>query len=338
MKNLKWMLAVLTAVLITAPVFAQAPKSSARTAQEGLSASIERAAVKAVRQHQKKVCCYCGEEILYPGQHCSASGYVSLCSAEKYQPAKRTDSTPSVCPKCGKAYTIDEKYHGAKHVCQVKDAQEEQAPVCCRCGEEILSKGQHCAASGYVSLCTTQEYQPAKRTDSVPSVCPKCGKAYTIDEKYHGAKHVCQAENTQEEQAPVCCRCGEETLSQGQHCQATGCTSLCTTQEYQPAKRTDSVPSVCPKCGKAYTIDEKYHGAKHVCKTAQKDTVEYCIYCGEPIVENNQKCTVAKGMDCRVRCPECTANLRDPKNVNAAGTHYCRFKLVIKPVKPHTGK
>ena len=43
-------------------------------------------------------------------------------------------------------------------------------------------------------------------------------------------------------------------------------------------------------------------------------------------------------MDCRVRCPECTANLRDPKNVNAAGTHYCRFKLVIKPVKPHTGK
>ena len=95
---------------------------------------------------------------------------------------------------------------------------------------------------------------------------------------------------------------------------------------------------VCPKCGKAYTIDEKYHGAKHVCKTAQKDTVEYCIYCGEPIVENNQKCTVAKGMDCRVRCPECTVNLRDPKNVNAAGTHYCRFKLVIKPVTPHTGK
>ena len=293
MKNIKWMFAVLAAVFFTVPALAQGQTQSARTDTTAISAAIERAAIKAVRQHQQKVCCRCGEEI-YAGQHCAATGYTSLCTAQKSKPASYADSSvPSVCPKCGENYTIDEKYHGVKHVCTPKNTPAEKAPVCCRCGEEIYA-GQHCAATGYTSLCTAQEYEPAPRTDSTPSVCPKCGENYTIDEKYHGVKHVCTPKTTQP----------KDTV------------------------RITTSDDPCSVCGRNAVLKATtYQGSS----AKQAKTEEFCIYCGKEITASSQKCTASAGAVCSMRCPECGLVLSE-ENLGPDGMHRCKFKFRIKPV------
>lgn len=140
----------------------------------------------------------------------------------------------------------------------------------------------------------------------------------------------------------VCAYCGEEITSEGQHCPAQGYVALCsnTIKSNKPAS-VKSVPSVCPLCGQALSIDERFHGAKHVCPKAELDTCaskaqtkEYCIYCGEEITSSSQHCA-ASGYTtlCTVSCPECGADLRNPENLDKSGTHHCKFKTIIKPVE-----
>lgn len=64
-----------------------------------------------------------------------------------------------------------------------------------------------------------------------------------------------------------------------------------------------------------------------------KKEAEYCIYCGEPILQNNQQCTSHAVSQCRTTCPDCGQNLRDEKNL-VNGEHRCRFKTRITPAAP----
>lgn len=147
------MSAVLLAALIAVPAFAQTEKQTVSK----VAKAVEQAALKARQKAQQKICAYCGEEITSRYQHCSAKGYVGLCSEEKTQ-AKQPSSSwaPTHCDKCGEKLTIDERYHGAEHHCN--SAAEQQTKYCIYCGEEIKTKGQACAEGG---TCTVS--------------CPECG-------------------------------------------------------------------------------------------------------------------------------------------------------------------
>ena len=140
---------------------AQARKSANPTPYTGKDPHAKVAAVKAQANH---VCAACGEEIHSAGQHCAATGYTTLCSSSKAEPAaKNVQEDSSICPKCGKALSIDERYHGVEHHCQAVKAETKN--VCTSCGEEVRP-GQHCAATGYNTLCSSSKqetkYQPVE--------------------------------------------------------------------------------------------------------------------------------------------------------------------------------
>ena len=140
---------------------AQARKSANPSPYTGKDPHAKVAAVKAQANH---VCAACGEEIHSAGQHCAATGYTTLCSSSKAEPAaKNVQEDSSVCPKCGKALSIDERYHGVEHHCQAVKAETKN--VCAACGEEVRP-GQHCAATGYNTLCSSSKqetkYQPVE--------------------------------------------------------------------------------------------------------------------------------------------------------------------------------
>ena len=62
-------------------------------------------------------------------------------------------------------------------------------------------------------------------------------------------------------------------------------------------------------------------------------SAEYCIYCGEEITSDYQKCPAQEAAPCRATCPDCGKDLRDTKNL-INGEHRCRFKTRIIPVAP----
>ena len=206
-----------------------------------------------------------------------------------------------------------------------------QKRTCAYCGKEICSQGQHCAAKGYTSLCRATKTQVQPLSNCAPSHCSVCGEQLTIDERYHGVKHVCKTQP--KDTAAHCAYCGKEILGQGQHCQARGSVALCSPSKQElTAPAPNSASSVCPICGKKLTIDERYHGVEHVCRAnVAAQPAEYCIYCGKEIKTSNQECSAGQGV-CRTHCPECCINLRDPNNISADGVHHCRFKQQIKPV------
>ena len=113
--------------------------------QKELAKAKQKAEKKLAGQVSGNACAACGEEVR-PGQHCAATGYTSLCSSAKEEPAANNAQQESaVCPKCGKTLSIDERYHGIEHKCQ------KPGNTCAACGEEVRP-GQHCAATGYASL------------------------------------------------------------------------------------------------------------------------------------------------------------------------------------------
>ena len=130
-KHIKWMSAVLLAALIAVPAFAQTEKQTVSK----VAKAVEQAALKARQKAQQKICAYCGEEITSRYQHCSAKGYVGLCSEEKTQ-AKQASSSwaPTHCDKCGEKLTIDERYHGATHICKNNTSKEVPCYLCAYCG------------------------------------------------------------------------------------------------------------------------------------------------------------------------------------------------------------
>ena len=183
---------ILLAILITAGIALPA------TAQD-ITNTVTRAVVSAEKSHKQHapavtpVCAACGEKITDRYQHCPATGYTGLCSAQPAQDTRAyTEEDPSpVCPICGHLYTFDERYHDVKHVCPEKKAHK----ICAVCGEEITDPAQHCKATDYTGLCTpVKPTQPApKQADGKSTVCPRCHQTYTIDEMYHGVPHSCPA-------------------------------------------------------------------------------------------------------------------------------------------------
>ena len=124
--------------------------------QKALEEARQKAAKKSAEQSSGNTCAACGEEVR-PGQHCSATGYNTMCSSSKEEPsANNTRQDSGVCPKCGKALSIDERYHGVEHKCQ---KAQEPANTCAACGEEVRP-GQHCSATGYASLCSSSKNEP----------------------------------------------------------------------------------------------------------------------------------------------------------------------------------
>ncbi len=86
--------------------------------QKELAKAKQKAEKKLAGQVSGNACAACGEEVR-PGQHCAATGYTSLCSSAKEEPAANNAQQESaVCPKCGKTLSIDERYHGIEHKCQ----------------------------------------------------------------------------------------------------------------------------------------------------------------------------------------------------------------------------
>lgn len=236
MNKIKWMLLTLIAVCISASAFAQSTEAL-QTAK--FTKALEKAALNA----KKNTCIYCGKAITAPGQHCSAQGYVGLCSTQKAEPQKDTVEAPAThCPVCGEKLSIDERFHGAKHVCP--KSEETAAPVCAYCNKSIESAHQHCAAQGYAGLCSPEKAETQKYTSDAPaSICPVCGEKLSIDERFHGVKHVCPNDKETKsdnktasaKHKKYCIYCGEEITSSSQHCSAAGYNTLCTEN--------------CPQCG-----------------------------------------------------------------------------------------
>ena len=144
---------------------------------------------------------------------------------------------------------------------EIKSQKHKKGPICYACGKEITSNMQHCEALGHVALCS--EVAPQNNAAATPDIdtCPKCGAELTIDERFHGKKHVCDTPKKN-----VCYRCGEEILDPHQHCRATYGVELCAVNEEETKPQVDSQDVVCPKCGAKLTIDERFHGQEHHCK------------------------------------------------------------------------
>ena len=261
MKTNKILIAV--CCLLTLAVCAQAQVALQKTNKKD-NAQIEKVLQKRIMQaraQQKAKCHKCGKTILDKyHQECAKGG---ICQASPAQARKSANPSP---------------YTGKDPHAKVAAVKDQAKHVCAACGEEIHSAGQHCAATGYTTLCSASNEEPAAQNVQEDSaVCPKCGKALSIDERYHGVKHECKAAGH------VCAACGEEIHSAGQHCAATGYTTLCSASNEEPAAQNVQEDSaVCPKCGKALSIDERYHGVKHECKAAAK-AANACAACGEEV-------------------------------------------------------
>ena len=202
MKCIKWMLAALLAVAITAPAFAQSrdPHANEKWADNkaAVSAAIERAAVKAQQARRTnpyfnaanyEKCRWCGEPLTDENlsRRCPADPDVHCL------PAPKSDAKAHTCYRCGKSFRA----------------------------------GQHCSAADYTALCANSPEQERQLNEAAAerataaekaSTCPKCGEAYDIDVLYHGMEHHCAAEEDNQANTPVCVRCGEEITSAGQHC------------------------------------------------------------------------------------------------------------------------
>ena len=203
MKNISILLVALLVVSTAAPLAAQdtlhnkvqrtvtAQKPDPKLCSSRPSDGTTKDSARVCTEH-KKVCAYCGEEMIESPQHCFATDGIGICSEQR----KTSDNTPQTvpdnfCPVCGHQYTVDEKYHGVKHVC--KENKKEHKKVCAYCGEEILDPyHQICPAQEGSRVCSTQK----QNTDNTPKTtqqdyCPVCGHQYTVDEKYHGDPHTC---------------------------------------------------------------------------------------------------------------------------------------------------
>lgn len=215
---------ILTAVccLLTLAVCSQAqvvmPKANSKQ-QSQIDKVLQKSVMQARAARQAK-CYKCGNVILDKyHQECAKGGICQQAPAAARKAAKLSP------------------YTGKDPHTKVAAQQAETKNVCAACGEEIHSAGQHCAATGYTTLCSASSEEPAAQNVQEDSaVCPKCGKALSIDERYHGVKHECKAAA---KAANACAACGEE-VRPGQHCAATGYTTLCSSSKqetkYQPVE------------------------------------------------------------------------------------------------------
>ena len=252
-------------------------------------------------------CVRCGEEVR-AGQHCSATGYTTLCTASSETRQNEAKHNPyfkggdphnaanyETCIHCGQPITDERLNTKCPADCDVyctaaSAPAEKQVVRCVRCGEEVRA-GQHCSATGYTTLCTASSETRQNAAQHNPyfkggdphnaanyEKCFRCGQPITDERLNRKCPSDCDVRCTPASKADAskhtCYRCGK-SFRAGQHCSATGYTTLCANsakqeQELKKAeaqrKQEAEKASVCPKCGKHYTIDEIYHGLSHSCQ------------------------------------------------------------------------
>ena len=253
MKNHKWVVAVLAALAVSLPAFAQQANPVGKQISKKELSTMDRKLVRAVSASQKKAqkCIWCGRVITEENQY-------TKCPQ---------DPDVFCCP-----------------------APEEK--TCAVCGEKILSEGQHCkAAAGYNALCTTNLNLALKTTAENPyfkggdphnaanyEKCRLCGEPIT-DENLHrkcpqDPDVMCLPAPKDASKDYTCYRCGK-SFRPGQHCAKADYNALCAKDKAQEQalekaeqerQQEAAKASVCPKCGEEYTIDELYHGVQHQCQ------------------------------------------------------------------------
>ena len=165
MKSHKWVVAVLAALVVSMPVFAQSANSlqGKQFSKKQLS-EMDRKLVRSVKAAREKApkCIWCGRTITDENQYtkCPQDPDVLCC------PGKQTAAPAATCVRCG------ETYH----------------------------RGQHCKAADYNALCTTQaeEKQPSSsgrvdnpffkggdpHNDANYEKCRTCGEPITDERLY----------------------------------------------------------------------------------------------------------------------------------------------------------
>ena len=263
MKSFKWMLAALLAVTVCTPLMAQNHKD--------LGAKIQRQIQLQKQKQQSAKCWRCGEKITSEDQRCAADCDV-FCAPENepqtkpqtkaVTPAKsQTKQTKSLgkCWRCGEEITSESKrcpadcdvFCDPENEPQTKPQTKAVTPAksqtkqakslgkCWRCGEEITSEDQRCAADCDV-FCAPENEPQAK----------SLGK---------------------------CWRCGEEIMSESQRCSAdcdVYCAPKSNTQQATPKtqkkakskkvkKAVKQDYETCPECHAVYDDDYYFHGIHH---------------------------------------------------------------------------
>lgn len=160
-------------------------------------------------------CVRCGDKVR-PGQHCKAADYNALCTARlEGETSASTSHNPyfkggdphnaanyEKCRLCGEPIT-DENLHrkcpkDQDVYCTPAVKSDVKTATCYRCGKSFRA-GQHCKAAGYNAFCaaTPEQERALQQAAQEPqqdkdTVCPKCGKKYTLDELYHDVAHDCK--------------------------------------------------------------------------------------------------------------------------------------------------
>ena len=264
MKSFKWMLAALLAVTVCTPLMAQNHKD--------LGAKIQRQIQLQKQKQQSAKCWRCGEKITSEYQRCAADCDV-FCAPENEPQAKKqtkavtpaksqTKQTKSLgkCWRCGEEITSEDQrcpadcdvFCDPENEPQTKPQTKAVPPAksqtkqakslgkCWRCGEEITSEDQRCAADCDV-FCAPENEPQAK----------SLGK---------------------------CWRCGEEIMSESQRCSAdcdVYCAPKSNTQQAAPKKQKKAKSKkvkkavkqdyeTCPKCHAVYDDDYYFYGI-HYC-------------------------------------------------------------------------
>lgn len=183
MKKTYILLAVLLAVCTAFPAVAQTRKTLSDAKDTKITNQVTRSIARAARAHRK--------------QHQPDA---------PLQKAKQDTLISPICVHCGNIIEMegqrcpdDPDMH-----CMPASESDAKAHTCYRCGKRFR-EGQHCSAADYNALCANspeqerqleQAEQERKAAAEKARHCPKCGEEYSVDEIYHGEKHVCDEPQT----------------------------------------------------------------------------------------------------------------------------------------------
>ena len=320
MKNIKWMLTALLAVALAAPVFAQSQAQQEKVAKAIERAALQ--AAQQAQQADAGKCIWCGRIVtddnygkcpadpdvccnpanpnaeatakahtcyrcgksFRAGQHCSETGYTSLCANS---------------PEQEQAMLRQQAEDAAAYRALLEDEQINYTTLygqCSRCGRTVTDRNinRKCASdpdarclvpSISSEKATTKESPRDLNLSEQPAEeygkCIWCGRMVNSEnchEKCPSDPDVrCNPAKPNAEataKAHTCYRCGK-SFRAGQHCSETGYTSLCANspeqaralqQAEEERMQKAAENAVCPKCGKVYTTDERYHHVNHICQ------------------------------------------------------------------------
>ena len=229
--------------------------------------------------------CYrCGKSFR-AGQHCSETGYTALCANS---------------PEQEQALTRQQAEQEAACRARLEEEQTNYTTLygtCSRCGRTITDRNIHRRCGADPDARCLVSSVPAPKTAAAENgrgdadvseqstenygPCIWCGRMVNSENRYEKCPSDpdvrCNPADPNAEaaaKAHTCYRCGK-SFRAGQHCSETGYTALCANspeqeralqqaEEERIQKAAEN--SVCPKCGKAYTIDERYHHVTHICE------------------------------------------------------------------------